>query len=116
VQLIAGVVPLDNVAEGLLRLARIALGQQIAAFVLAAYMAHRGRVPLRKTEMPYRPKTGGAEGIHEAVGMEPAVETEAVTVSLEDAVHLGEGGFSGAGRRGHYGSARRGHGAIGGWQ
>ena len=42
--------------------------------------------------MPHRTKTGGAKRLHETVCMGPAIETEAETVGLKHAIHLGIGG------------------------
>ena len=55
-QLVAGVAPVDNVTGGFAWLLRVALGQQMGAFVLIADKSGRGGVPLGKGEMSDDPE------------------------------------------------------------
>ena len=89
-QLVAAVGPVDDIADGRLRKLRIALRQQVGAFVLIAEILFRRRVALRKDEVTDDAETRLAPCLHEAVGMRPAVEADSEAVAAKNAEHLRE--------------------------
>lgn len=83
--------PRNDIGDAFGALGGIALDQQMSAFMLVEYVAAPRGVVLRKHEMPRHAETSRAISCHEAVHVRPAVETDAETVQLEHAVHLGIG-------------------------
>lgn len=92
VQPVAGVDPVDHVAQRRRRPAHVALGEQVGLLMPVLEEAGRGGVSLAEHHVADKPEAGGAPGRNEPIGLVPAVEAEAERTVLEDPVHLGRGG------------------------
>ena len=89
-ELVAAVGPVDNVADGVGWLFRVAFGEEIGAFVLVAQeFAGRG-VALGENEVPDDAEASGAVRLHEPVDVRPSVEADTEAVPPQDAEHLGK--------------------------
>lgn len=92
-QLVAAVHEVNHVADGVRRLFRVALRQQIRAFMLVTQMAGSGGIALQEYQMADNTEACGFPGGHEAVDMRPAVETDAEAVAGKDTIYFGKGRF-----------------------